>query len=342
MSGTDTPKPDFSIIVPTINSIGTIEALIAALQNQDFPYAVEYIFMDSCSSDGTAEYLASLAFADKRVVTVPAGTFSHGGTRMQAARLAKGKIVFFFTHDMVPIGRDFLMRLSEPVRSGRAPASYGVFQIHPQRHDPVDAYLHNDWHLGIPDITGPITPFCWEQVTPELKRRWSNFDDCSSCIRRDVLLQHEFPAVSYGEDMLFAKRLLMAGETIALAREARFYHWHHVSFSYMMKRMIIDQHLSVREFGYYYVRRKLGVIKAILLRAGQRTLLAFLKIRMPFFRKFYWSFYNLKVLSADFIGKYIGQLPESAARGRSRVNRRLYRLQQRVLSEVNEKSIGRY
>ncbi len=342
MSEKSAAKPNFSIVVPTINSIGTIEPLIEALQNQDFPFAVEYLFMDSCSNDGTAEYLGSLPFADMRIITVPKGTFSHSGTRMQAARLAKGEIIFFFTHDMMPIGRDFLIRLSEPVRSGKAPASYGVFQINPQRHDPVDAYMHNGWHQAIPDITGPITPFCWDQSTPQLRRRWSNFDDCSSCIRRSVLLHYEYPEVPYGEDMLFAKRLLLAGETIALAREAKFYHWHHVSFGYMMKRMIIDQHLSVREFDIHYVRRKLGVIKAVLWRAGQRTLLAFLMVKMPFLKKFYWSFYNLKVLSADFIGKYIGQLPESAAHGRSCINRRLYRLQQRIVAEVNEKSIGRY
>lgn len=335
-------KPSFSVVVLTINSIGTIEPLIDALQNQDFPYPVEYIFMDSCSSDGTVDYLDSLPLPDKRIVNVPKGSFSHSGTRMRAATLAKGDYICFFTHDMIPIGRDFLFNLTQPVRTGQAGACYGVFQIDPQRHDPVDAHLHNGWHQGIPDITGPITPFCWQQSTPALRRRWANFDDCSSCIRRDLLLRFEFPKVSYGEDMLLAKKLLLAGELTALARNARFYHWHHVSFSYMMKRMIIDQYLSVREFDIYYVRRKLGVIKAVLLRAGQRALLAFFKVKMPFWKKFYWSAYNFKVLSADFIGKYIGQLPPSAATGRSRINRRLYAYQQRIVADIDENSIGRY
>ena len=209
-------------------------------------------------------------------------------------------------------------------------------------HDPVDAFLHNSWHLGISDITGPITPFCWEQSTPALRRRWANFDDCSSCIRRDVLLKFQFPPVSYGEDMLLAKKLLLAGEVTALSRDAKFYHWHHVSFSYMMKRMIIDQYLSAREFDIYYVRRKLGVVKAVAIRTIHRSLLAFFRVKMPFFKKFYWSFYNLKVLSADFIGKYIGQLPPSAAEGRSRINRRLYAFQQKIVAEIDEKSLGRY
>jgi rhamnosyltransferase len=334
--------PRFTVVVLTINSIGTIEPLIEALKTQNFPYPVEYLFMDSCSTDGTVAYLKGQPFPDKKVINVPKGTFSHSGTRQRAAELATGDIVCFFTHDMVPIGPDFLMNLTKPVREGLARAAYGVFQINPDRHDPVDAFMHNGWHQGIPDITGPITPFCWNQSIPALRRRWSNFDDCSSCIRREVLLQYGFPPVSYGEDMLLAKKLLLAGEVTALSREAKFYHWHHVSFSYMMKRMIIDQYLSAREFDIYYVRRKLGVLKAVILRAGQRTLLAFFKVKMPFWKKFYWSFYNLKVLSADFIGKYIGQLPPSAANGRSRINRRLWAYQQKIVAEIDEKSIGRY
>ena len=36
-----------------------------------------------------------------------------------------------------------------------------------------------------------------------------------------------------------------------------------------MKRMCIDQYLSIPEFGIYYIRRKLGVVKAILVENGQ-------------------------------------------------------------------------
>ncbi|MBN1195984.1 MAG: glycosyltransferase family 2 protein [Candidatus Aminicenantes bacterium] len=335
-------NPLLSIIILTRNSMNVIQRLVAALERQDFSYPVEYIFMDNASTDGTREYLESLKLAPRRVEHVPIGEFSHSGTRMRAASLATGTMLAFFTDDIIPQGAGFLSALTLPVREGRAPAAYGVWQIDPGTSDPVDAWLHNGWYRDVIQLVEPVSRFCWDFFTPELRRRLCNFDNCASCIRRDLLLQVRFPDVPYGEDMLFAKRLVLGGHRIALAAEARFIHWHKVSFTYMMKRMCIDQYLSIPEFEIYYVRRKLGVIKAVTVRAIHRTWIAFIKVKMPFLRKFYWSAYNFKILCADFIGKYIGVLNEDSARGFSPINRRLLRLQKKIVKGIESRSILRY
>ena len=333
---------EFSIVIPTINSMGVIERLVEALVAQNFAHDFEVIFMDSCSTDGTFEYLSNTRFENKQIVTVPAGQFSHSGTRMDAARLAKGRYVIYFTHDIVPIGKDFLTELTSPVLNGAAPASYGVFQIDPATSDPVDAYLHNSWYEGMAELVGPVSQFCWEQFPPHLRRRLSNFDDCSSCIDRELLLQLEFPRVPYGEDMLLAKRLLLNGHQISLAKKARFHHWHKVSFAYLMKRMCIDQHLSIEEFGLYYVRRKLGVVKAIGLRVLQRTWIAFFCLRIPLSKKIYWTKYNIKVLTADFIGKYIGSLDDGNISSYDLIDQKLLKMKADILNDIHTHSIGRY
>lgn len=333
---------EFSIVIPTINSMGVIERLVEALLAQEFAYEFEVIFMDSSSTDGTLEYLGATSFENKQIVTVPAGQFSHSGTRMDAARLARGRYVIYFTHDMIPIGQDFLTELTKPVLSGEAPASYGVFQIDPTTSDPVDAYLHNSWHEGMADLVGPVSQFCWEQFPPHLRRRLSNFDDCSSCIDRELLLRLEFPRVPYGEDMLLAKRLLLNGYQISLAKKARFHHWHKVSFAYLMKRMCIDQHLSIEEFGLYYVRRKLGVVKAITIRVLQRTWIAFFRLRLPLSQRIYWTKYNIKVLTADFLGKYIGGLERGDVSSYDFIDRKLLKIKSDILNEIDTHSIGRY
>jgi hypothetical protein len=261
---------------------------------------------------------------------------------MDAARLAQGRFVIYFTHDMVPIGKNFLTELTKPVLQGIAPASYGVFQIDPLTSDPVDAYLHNGWHEGVAEVVGPVSQFCWEQFPPHLRRRLSNFDDCASCIDRDLLLQLEFPRVPYGEDMLLAKRLLLSGHKIALSKNAKFHHWHKVSFTYLMKRMCIDQHLSIEEFDLFYVRRKLGVVKAIGIRVLQRAWIAFFCLRMPFSKKVYWTRYNVKVLTADFLGKYIGTLNENNVAKYDLIDQRLLRAKSEILEEIDTRSIGRY
>ncbi|MBU4268264.1 MAG: glycosyltransferase family 2 protein [Acidobacteria bacterium] len=332
-----------SIVILTKNSFGVVQRLVTAIQDQEFQHPYELIFMDNQSSDDTVAYLQSIPHLRKRIIPVAEGRFSHSGTRMQAAREAQGKIVVFFTDDIVPIGRDFLKRLTAPVLSGQSAAAYGVWQINPQWHDPVDAYLHNNWFQDHDDFVEPIPAYCWEKFPPELRRRLSNFDNCSSCLDRETLLRLQFPPVPYGEDMLFARKMILNGLRVALVKEAKFFHWHKVKASYMFRRMCIDSHLSVQEFNIYYVSRLRGVIKAIVLRVVHRTFIAFFKIRMPLSKKIYWSWYNARILSADFFGKFAGILTaEAAAKGLSPLKKKLFKKKTRILAEIDQKSILRY
>jgi hypothetical protein len=106
--------------------------------------------------------------------------------------------------------------------------------------------------------------------------------------------------------------------------------------------MCIDQYLSIPEFDIYYVRRKLGVVKSILARIVHRTLIAFFKVKMPPHRKFYWTFYNIKTLTADFIGKYIGIMNEDSVKGFSPINKRLLKKKNEIVDSIYKKSIKRY
>ncbi len=331
-----------SIVILTKNSMGIIQRLVQALIEQDFALPYEVIFMDNSSGDGTVDFLKSTPFPHKRVINVAEGEFSHSGTRMKAAKAAKGDIVIFFTDDIIPIGPSFLTELTRPVLEKRASAAYGVWQIDEKSCDPIDAFLHNDWYHGFDDITEPISRFCWDKFPPQLRRRLCNFDNCSSCIDRKLLLELKFPAVPYGEDMLFAKQLILNGHAIAMCKNARFYHWHKVSFGYLLRRMCIDQHLSIPEFGIYYVRRKLGVIKAILIRVLQRTWVAFFKLKIPFAKKILWTVYNIKILTADFIGKYMGVLNDESIKGFSPVNKKLLKRKNEIIDVIYKKSILRY
>lgn len=333
---------DFSIVILTNNSSGIVNRLVDAILAQDFDHEYEVIFMDNSSTDDTVAYLEQTPFKRKTILNVPVGEFSHSGTRMRAAKLAKGTYMMFFTDDIIPLGNDFLKNLAAPLLEGKAAAAYGVYQIDAAQCDPIDAFLHNGWYRDFDDITEPVSQFCWKKFPPQLRRRLCNFDNCSSCIDRKLLLELEFPAVPYGEDMLFAKKLILNGHSAAICKEAKFYHWHKISFTYLMGRMCIDQYLSIPEFEIYYVRRKLGVIKAILIRVLQRTFIAFFKIRIPFWRRFYWAFYNMKTLTADFIGKYMGILDESSVKGFSPVNKRLLKKKNAIIDRIYKKSIKRY
>jgi rhamnosyltransferase len=335
--------PPISVVILTKNSMPVISRLTSALARQTVSRPWELIVMDNASTDGTVDFLRDLPFADKRVIHVPEGQFSHSRTRMQAAEAANGELVVFFTDDIVPVGETFLENLVRPVADDRAEAAYGVHMIHPEWHDPIDARLHNGWESGMDDVSEPLSEYTWAHLAPAMRRRLCNFDNCASCIRRDVLLEVRFPDVDYGEDMLFAKRLILSGRRVALAKNATFYHWHKVRYSYMQRRMCIDAHLSRREFGLEYVSHVLGIPKAVGIRVLHRAWIGLFHVRGNLFRRMYWILYNARILTADFTGKYIGALDETRLNGVfSPLKKAWLRRQRRILFEIEKKSIRRY
>jgi rhamnosyltransferase len=333
---------DLSIVILTCDSVGVVERLVDALLAQEEAPSYEVLFMDNASGDGTVEYLEGLPIADKRIVNVPKGEFSHSGTRMRATELARGRVMVFFVDDIVPIGPHFLRDLTRPVLSGDFPAAYGVFQIHPEEHDPLDAHLHNRWFENLETPVGPVSEFAWRWLPGAARRQICNFDNCSSVIDRRLLQEVRFPDVPYGEDMTLAKRLLWRGERILMVKTARFYHWHRSSFAYVLKRMCIDADLTRREFDHRIVKRKLGVVRAVAIRVLHRAWVGLTKLRIPLGRRLYWIGYNTKVLIADFAGKYIGNLRAEEIGPFSPFDRRLLGVKQRILKEVETKSVKRH
>ncbi len=94
----------FSIVILTKNSIGVIERLVNSILDQKFEHEYEIIFMDNSSKDRTIDYFKKSKLKNKKIINVPEGEFSHSGTRMKAAEIAKGKYIIFFTDDIIPIG----------------------------------------------------------------------------------------------------------------------------------------------------------------------------------------------------------------------------------------------
>jgi rhamnosyltransferase len=335
-------KIDFSIVITTKNSMGVIQRLVDLLRSQDFDHPYEVIFMDNDSTDGTVEYLERAGFEFQRIINVPEGHFSHSRTRLEAAEQAAGRFIVFFTDDIVPMGNGFLRELTRPLIESPAVAAYGVFQINWRDSDPVDAYLHNDWHLAIDDFSGPVSTDEWETLSPEERRRLSNFDNCASCMDRELLLKIKFPDVPYGEDMFFAKCLILSGYKVAISRAAMFFHWHKMSFAYLLSRMCIDQHLSLKEFQIVYVKSKTRVILSVLKRMVHRSLISLFRLRIPIKDRFYWMFFNIKILNADFWGKYLGSLTESVEKKRfSIIDKWLFKRKKVIIERIYNQSIIR-
>lgn len=110
-----------TLIVPTLNAAQYVSAFLAGLHRQDQqPDCV--VILDSSSTDGSPELWSAQGF---QTVSIPKGSFEHGGTRNLGARQANGTdILVFMTQDAIPADDRWLENLIAPIRSGEAVATF--------------------------------------------------------------------------------------------------------------------------------------------------------------------------------------------------------------------------
>jgi len=326
-----------SVIIPTIDSLSSLPALIERLLPQ-LREDDELIFLDTESIDGTREFLEQLPYHNKRIVTILRGNFSHSATRMQGADLAQGDIVVYLTDDIIPLTDDFLEQLVLPIVQGRVVASTGVAQIDPLTGDPLRAWRYNGWWRTHEKVVLPITKEQWSYLTPQERYDKCRLDDCAACYDREILLKVRFPNVSYGEDIAIAKQLLLSGYKIGYSSDAKFYHWHNISFSYLLRRMCIDQVILAELFGLLLVR---NAAKMFFMIVSQITLYTCLGLFIPgVSRRLHWICFSWKYILADNLGKYIA----SAHVKNNVLNpimRFRHRLKQDILNSIEHHSIGK-
>src|SRR4051794_41766148 len=97
-----------TVALPVLNGEAHLEETLRAVRSQRAPGPVELLVADSGSRDRSVEIVRSYG---GRVIHVPRGEFSHGGTRNLLMREAGGSHVAFLTQDAVPAGEDWLARL---------------------------------------------------------------------------------------------------------------------------------------------------------------------------------------------------------------------------------------
>lgn len=95
-----TPVPDVTVVIPCHNAAPKLGAQLAALGNQSYTGRVEFIAVNNCSTDGTADLLRGWAerMPSVRVVDAPAKP-SAGYARNIGARAATGPLIAYCDAD---------------------------------------------------------------------------------------------------------------------------------------------------------------------------------------------------------------------------------------------------
>ena len=206
-----------SVLMRSHNDIKYIRQTVEALLAQEIDDAVEIISCDDRSSDGTAEYLASVP--ELRRIAPPEGKYVPGKTLNYMISVAKGDIIVFNNSDAIPQNHDYLKKLTAPLQDKSVDCVFGNQLARP------DAWLvvRKDYERAFGD--------------GKVSASWENFFSLvSSGFRKSDLLDKPFNEnIQYSEDADWVKRY---SARIVYVPEAIVEHSHNYTLKEVKKRFL--------------------------------------------------------------------------------------------------------
>ena len=213
-----------SVVVLTLNAAGWMPGLLAAFEHMSSPPR-RVLFIDSASTDATVGLARN---AGHSVQEISRAEFGHGRTRNLGVELcADSEFVVFLTQDALPVGKDWLERILEPMRDEHVALVYGRQLPRP------DSQFSERFAR---EFNYPASP-AESTSAADLPSRGIKAVFCSNSFaayRRSALKAiGGFPeALPLGEDMSAALRLLLKGYRRVYEPQAVVIHSH----AYSMKQ----------------------------------------------------------------------------------------------------------
>ncbi|WP_194165343.1 glycosyltransferase family 2 protein [Deinococcus terrestris] len=212
--------------MPTLNAAGYISQFVGGL-NRQVRQPDRVIILDSASTDGSPQLWREQGL---EVVSIPRGTFDHGGTRNLGARLAGEGICCFLTQDAVMASPQTLAALIEPLEKGQAAATFGRQLPRPEA-SPAERYARYFQYRAASECRSA-------QDVPGLGVRAYRFTNVCSAVRLEKFWAvGGFPErIILNEDMLLVARLFAAGERVCYVGAAEVLHSHDYTLKQQFQR----------------------------------------------------------------------------------------------------------
>lgn len=208
-----------ALIIPTFNAGELWEKVLVGLKTQTLR-PDRKIVLDSSSDDQTASLAEQYGF---EVHKIQRQTFNAGLTRQMGAELCpEADILIYMTQDTIPVNPNAFATLLRCFEDPQVAAAYGRQLPRPEACVLERFPRH---HLYPPESCVKT-----KQDIPALGLRTAFCSNSFAAYRRDAFMQAGgFPFTPFGEDMLIAARLLLAGHAVAYCAAAQVFHSHPTS-----------------------------------------------------------------------------------------------------------------
>jgi rhamnosyltransferase len=239
--------PLVSVVIPTFNGGERLLEALKSVADQETDFEYEIVAIDSGSTDGT---LPALRSRTNLVVEVDPKSFDHGLTRNAAIRASRGELVALLVQDAVPQNPRWLTMLAEPLRRDSRIAGAFCRQLPRPDASPITKHYLSLWVAARCD---PRVIFLdrqrYDASSPFERLDACAFDNVSSIVRRTIWEEHPFRETPIGEDVIWAREVLLAGRGIAYVPDAVVEHSHDRSSWYELKRTWMLHEQLFSQFG---------------------------------------------------------------------------------------------
>lgn len=243
-----------SIIIPCFNGGSRLKESIQACLNQKVNFEYEIITIDSESNDGSLEYLKGVEENEEKLKVFPIlkSNFGHGKTRNYGASLANGKYLCFITQDAIPADENWLYNLIKPFET--YPEAAGAFGRH-LAHKDHSPYLAEQMNQHFDNFGNGTVAFKMDSIEhyesdTAYRQNLHFYSDNNSCMRKDIWEQFPYDDVPFGEDQLWADKIIRAGLTKLYISDAAVYHSHEFNIKESYIRASEEAVFFSKHFGY--------------------------------------------------------------------------------------------
>ena len=240
-----------SLVIPTKNGGDLFKTVVAGLQRQTIWPNVEFIIVDSGSTDDS---IAIAKAAGAECYTIPPSEFNHGSTRDFAIGKASSNKIVLTVQDATPLDVQMIEKLLSAFEDPEVAGAYGR-QIPQPDADAITKRNLNTWLTGrtVREVRALPDPAAYDTWPPMERYLASNFDNVCSAIRKSEWEVRPFGRVDFGEDIEWAQSALIRGRRIVYEPTAAVVHSHDRPIAYEYKRTYVCHRKLNQLFGLHMV-----------------------------------------------------------------------------------------